>query len=97
MNPLLVRPAAARDIEDAFDWYEGQRPGLGNEFLDELRATFERIAQNPQLFQIVHRKTHRAFLRRFPYGVFYRADVTAILVVAVMHVRRAPRRWQVRR
>jgi hypothetical protein len=30
---IVIRPAAAADIEDAFGWYEQQRRGLGSEFL----------------------------------------------------------------
>lgn len=30
---IVVRPAAAADVDDAFLWYEGQRAGLGHEFL----------------------------------------------------------------
>jgi hypothetical protein len=30
---VVVRPAAAADIEDAYQWYELQQPGLGEEFL----------------------------------------------------------------
>ena len=37
MKPVLVRPAAAADIEDAYSWYETQRPGLGDEFREALR------------------------------------------------------------
>lgn len=96
MRPVLVQPAAAADIEEAFLWYEGQRVGLGLEFRSELEATIDRVAANPQLYQVVHRNTRRALLRRFPYGVLYRAYPEAIIVVAVMHGRRAPKRWQSR-
>ena len=30
---LVAQPAADRDIEGAFDWYESERAGLGLEFL----------------------------------------------------------------
>ena len=30
---LSVRLAALADLDDAYDWYESQRPGLGDEFL----------------------------------------------------------------
>jgi plasmid stabilization system protein ParE len=96
VKPVLIRPAAAADIEEAFHWYEGQRVGLGVEFRSELSATINRLATNPHLYQVIHRDTRRALLRRFPYGVFYRAYPEAIIVVAVMHGRRAPRRWQSR-
>ena len=35
---LVLRPAAAADIEEAFSWYEHQRKGLGNEFLAAVDA-----------------------------------------------------------
>ena len=35
---LVVRPAAAADIDEAYLWYEGQRAGLGEEFLVALRS-----------------------------------------------------------
>ena len=96
MKPVIVREAAISDIEDAFNWYETQRPGLGNEFRSALRTTFDHISANAELFQVVHRNTRRALLRRFPYGVFYRAFPEVIVVVAVMHGRRSPARWQSR-
>ena len=33
---LVIRPAAAADLEEAFVWYEGQRAGLAEEFLDAV-------------------------------------------------------------
>lgn len=33
------RPAAAADVEDAFLWYESQRSGLGDEYLDVRNIT----------------------------------------------------------
>jgi len=32
VRQLLIRPAAAADIEEAYLWYEKQRTGLGEEF-----------------------------------------------------------------
>jgi len=96
VKPVLIRPAAAADVEEAFLWYERQRRGLGEEFRAELAAALDRVAGSPGLYQVVHRRTHRALLRRFPYGVFYREYPEAVVVVAVMHVRRDPRRWKSR-
>lgn len=36
MIRLVFRPAAAGDVEDGFQWYEDQRLGLGDEFLEEV-------------------------------------------------------------
>jgi len=48
---LVAEPRADLDVEAAFDWYENQRPGLGVEFLDQLRATYDRIAGGPLKYQ----------------------------------------------
>ena len=96
MKRILVRPAAAADIEEAFLWYERQRSGLGDELRQELKVLLDRLSERPELYQVLHRETRRALLKRFPYGLFYRVYPEAIVVVAVMHARRSPRRWRSR-
>ncbi|HEY7675614.1 MAG TPA: type II toxin-antitoxin system RelE/ParE family toxin [Candidatus Methylomirabilis sp.] len=93
---FLFRPAAAADVEEAYAWYEGQRIGLGEEFLAELGATLLRVRANPRQYPVIRRGTRRALLHRFPYGLFYRVIEEQILVVACMHAKRDPRRWQTR-
>jgi plasmid stabilization system protein ParE len=92
---VIVRPAAARDIEQTYQWYESRRPGLGEEFLQALNATRDRVIEHPEAFPGLHRATRRALIRRrFPYGLFYRVYGDTIVIVACMHARRNPRRWQ---
>ncbi len=97
MKPVLVRPAAAADIEDAYYWYESQQAGLGDEFREALRSALSLLGENPRLHQVIHRDTRRALLKRFPYGVYYKEFPEVIVVVACMHGRRDPKRWQARR
>ena len=93
---LCVRPEAERDLEDAATWYAEERPGLGQEFLDEAVRAFEQIAEEPRLYPFVHRTTRRALIRRFPFAVFYRVEPEFIVVVAVMHGSRDPQHWKQR-
>jgi plasmid stabilization system protein ParE len=94
---LVVRAAAAADIEDAHAWYERARPGLGEEFLAAVTTALDRIRDNPVLYPIVHRDTRRALLPRFPHALFYRAEPDRILVIACFHAKRDPMVWQSRR
>jgi len=82
---VRLRPEAEMDMAGAAVWYEARRPGLGQEFLDCVRATFDAIAERPNMCSIVHRRTRRALLHRFPFGVYYRIETDAIVVIAVMH------------
>ena len=95
MTQVIVRPAAAADIEEAYQWYESQGPGLGEGFLAALRLLRDRVLEDPEAFPVLHRDTRRAFIpRRYPYGVFYRIYGDTIVIVACMHAKRDPRRWQ---
>ena len=94
MTDVLLRTAAAADIEEAFHWYENRRPGLGEEFLQTLTAAFRSIQSNPERHSVVYRDTRRALLRRFPFAIHYQVRGSSLIIVACLHVSRKPRRWQ---
>ena len=91
---VIVRPEAAREIQEAFDWYEGRSEGLGLEFLRAADACLSGVRRNPSAFQPVHEQVRRALLRKFPYALFYLLSDDTIVVVACFHVRRSPADWQ---
>jgi plasmid stabilization system protein ParE len=83
-------------MEDAARWYERQNEGLGDEFLDEVLETFDAISGSPYLHAVVHRKTRRALTNRFPFAIYYRIEEYSVVVLAVMHGSRHPKRWKER-
>jgi len=91
-----IRSKAAGDIAAAAQWYEQRAQGLGAEFLSSIDACLSSIARNPEAFPVVHRNARMALPRRFPYKIIYTGDLKAIVVVAVMHGHRHPKRWQSR-
>ena len=91
MKLPIFRPAAAADVEDAYRWYETQRPGLGEDFLTAVSAVIESLKTYPERFPIVYRQARRANLRRFPYSLFYRIIEDQVIILACMHGRRHPR------
>jgi plasmid stabilization system protein ParE len=96
VNPPVLRPAAAADVEEAWLWYEAQREGLGDEFLQVVQDALESIAAFPESAPLVQRAIRRHLLRRFPYGLFYRLIQGQVVVVACFHARRSPRVWRSR-
>jgi toxin ParE1/3/4 len=79
---------------EAADWYETQLPGLGSRFFEDLERVLIRIQESRGQFPVVYRDAHRALLRRFPYGVFFKNYEDRTLVVAVADLRRETSRWQ---
>ena len=96
MTTIILRPAAAADIEQAFRWYEQRRPGLGDEFLELLDSALGEIRAHPERFPVIHRDTRRMLLSRFPYAIFYRIYESGVVVVACMHAHRDPTHWRIR-
>jgi plasmid stabilization system protein ParE len=90
----IFRPTAAADVEDAYRWYEDQRAGLGEEFLAAVNTVVESLVAYPERFPVVYRQTRRVNLPRFTYSLFYRIIDDQVIVVACMHGRWDPRRWQ---
>jgi plasmid stabilization system protein ParE len=95
-SSVIFRPQAEEEARAARRWYEDQVPGLGARFAGEIEEVFQRIASNPSEFPTVHGEIRRAVLRRFPFGIYFRIYQQDIVVLAVMHGRRHPRRWQSR-
>jgi toxin ParE1/3/4 len=94
---LVFRPEAQSEILDARAWYEEQRAGLGHLFAAAVETTIDAIIENPLAYRRVHGDTRRALVNRFPYAVYFRQVGDELVVLAVMHGRRLPRRWQSRR
>jgi hypothetical protein len=44
---LVAQPQVDLDIAAAFDWYDKEQAGVGQEFLGELRATYYRVVDGP--------------------------------------------------
>lgn len=91
---MVSEPSVDLDVEAAFEWYENEQPGLGMEFLDELRAIYNRIADGPLKYQELRGGIRRALLRRFPYAVYFAIEGDIVIVVAVLHASRDPAEWQ---
>jgi plasmid stabilization system protein ParE len=91
---VIVRPEAAREIQEAFDWYEERSEGLGLEFLRAADACLSVVRRNPEAFPVVHEQVRRALLRRFPYTLFYAVREGTISVIACFHIKRSPADWQ---
>ncbi|MHB9022660.1 MAG: type II toxin-antitoxin system RelE/ParE family toxin [Armatimonadota bacterium] len=90
---LRIRPLAEKDLQQAFSWYEDQRTGLGDDLILCVEAALNTISKTPLLFPTVHRQVRRALVRRFPYAIFYLIDGETIIVLAIFHCKRKPKRF----
>ena len=91
--PVVYRRKVGRDLADYFIWYNGQRDGLGEEFLAAVDTVFDTIEHYPEIFARMHGEVRRAVLSRFSYAVFYRIESKRIVVLTVLHKARDSKAW----
>jgi len=94
--PLVFQAGVRDDIDEAYDWYEKQRRGLGEDFLAAIQVVLDRIESTPEIHAPIYKAARQGRLKRFPYAVYYRIEPDRIAVIAVHHSKRNPRIWQSR-
>lgn len=90
---FIVRGRAERDLQSAFEWYESQQRGLGDEFLAAVRERLDAVRSFPESAPVLYRDVRRAVVSRFPYVVFYVVRTSAVSILAVLHQSRDPAIW----
>jgi len=96
-RPLVIEPEAAAELEDAVQWYESRRAGLGLEFARVVRVALAAVEREPLHFPEAEPGIRYAVLRRFPYASYFVLDAERVAVIAIFHHRRDPAQWQARR
>ena len=93
---IKVLSETINDIDEAFLWYELNQIGLGDKFIRSIDEAFETISINPSGYIRIYREIRRILLHKFPYGVYYLADIEKkeISVIGIIHFKRNPRIWK---
>lgn len=85
---------ARQEVNEAADYYEASRPGLGTEFTDEFDVVYERIKLHPHAGTRFRKNYRLQILSRFPYTVYYSVNEDEIVIFAVAHQHRKPGYWK---
>jgi len=86
---------AQQDLTDGFRFYENQRAGLGDYFLDSLFSDVDSLHLYAGIHVLVF-GYHRLLSKRFPFAIYYRVKAKTIFVHAILDCRRDPERTQKR-
>jgi plasmid stabilization system protein ParE len=84
---------AERELNDAAQYYEQERRGLGAAFIAEVQRCTAAALELPQSSPVVLGNVRRWLCRRFPYGLLYTVKDDELRILAVMNLRRRPGYW----
>jgi plasmid stabilization system protein ParE len=90
---VVFDPLAAREYEEAFDYYEAQEPGLGDAFRSAVWEVLTIVERYAEIGEEVRPGIRRILVRRFPYKVIYAPLEETLYVLAVAHGHREPDYW----
>lgn len=87
---LKISQIAFLEIEDAKEFYNLQKPTLGDTFKNDVKKTIENIKNFPNLYPNITNDLKRTLLHRFLYSIFYAITDDTILILSVAHQHRKP-------
>jgi hypothetical protein len=88
MNVDILK-SARLDLIEGYYFYERQRAGLGDYFLESLGEDIESLAEYAGIHEVVL-GYHQTISEAFPYVIYYRVRDDRVIVHAVIDGRRDP-------
>lgn len=100
-KPFRIEPDAAEELNEAAQWYERSRSGLGRELLAAVDDSLDFIDQWPGAGPLIPKlprdlPVRRVPVRSFPYHLVYLETEAAIRILAFAHDHRRPGYWRSR-
>lgn len=93
---INIHELAAKEFDEAIDWYESQSKGLGKRFKKSVMDQIGKIKKNPNWFLIEVNDIHKAYIPKFPYKILFTFYKDEITIWAIAHMHRKPWYWQSR-
>ncbi len=88
---LIVEYEAQLEIEDAIEYYESSKTGLGVDFFNYLDGYFQTLKNGKATFELKRKPVFRELpLKRFPYVIIYEQYKDQIIIYSVFNTGQNP-------
>lgn len=93
---LDIEPEALNDIQNAIDYYDSKRRGLGKKFYEVLANHIELLRKNHLSFAINYDDIPVLPIKKFPYAIHYRvlSAQKTVSIKAVFCTHENPYKWR---
>jgi plasmid stabilization system protein ParE len=91
--PYKMHQLAYEEYISAYAWYENEKKGLGEKFIDAVDKRVERICEHPEYYSYTHGTYRQAAIEGFPFAIVYKFYPKRKLVhiSSIHHTSRHPR------
>lgn len=89
-------PEALDEYQQAALWYAERDHSVALRFVTFVEDAIERVVTAPERWRVIDEDVRRCLTRVFPYAILYTIEDDYVLILAVMHVGRAPGYWKSR-
>lgn len=93
---IRIHGLAAKEFDDAIDWYDQQSEGLGKRFKRIVTKSIEKIRNNPEWYLKESGDLYKSYIPQFPYKILFTIEKHEIIIWAIAHMHRKPWYWQTR-
>ena len=91
---VKIHEFADHEFNEAIEWYEMQKEGLGATFKKSAIHQVKRIQQNPTWFLKEDDFLFKIYIPKFPYKIVYTIEKNQIVIWAFAHLHRKPFYWR---
>lgn len=89
---IEILDSAQDDLISGYAFYERQRKGLGDYFLDSLFSDIDSLLLFAGIHPVYFQRYHRLLSKRFPFAIYYRVEGDVVRVYAALDCRQDPTR-----
>ena len=82
---IIIKEEAYLDLQKAYDYYEEQKSGLGERFLENVKQRISYLKKYPLHFNKVEKDFRQTLIDVFPYLIIYEISGQQIIVYAIFH------------
>jgi len=93
---IQILESAKRDLINGFYFYEKQREGLGNYFLDSLYSDIDSLLIYSGNHPVRFDEYYCMLSKRFPFAIYYYVEDEIVYVDAILDCRQNPERIEKR-
>ncbi len=95
---VIFSSESQSDVQEAYDYYELQKEGLGKVFYDSILQHIDKISIFPFLYPNFksYKKIKYQVVKKFPFIIYYRIirKKKQVKILAIFHTSRNPKAMQ---